>query len=128
MATGTLQVKVSTADGAMPLSGATVRINDALGNELHTLYTDANGVTAMVTLFAPGRNISLNPYASQPAYSLYEVKVNQFGYVPQIVRGVRIYDGESSLLPVNLEPRSEHTDHTVNIIEIPPPRVAGQGY
>jgi len=126
MANGTLQIKVTAAGGTMPLPDATVRISDALGNVVHMLYTDRNGMSPMVTLFAPSRSYSLSPYASHPAYSVYEIKVNHFGYVPQIVRGVRIYEGESTVLPVDLEPRSEHADHTVNIIEIPPPGASGR--
>jgi len=121
MANSTLQVQVSSAVDAATLSDATVSIRDALGNIVHTLYTDGNGMTPIAPLFAPNRKYSLNPYSTHPAYSIYEVRVNNFGYVPQIVRGVQVYEGENSFLPVDLEPRDEHSDHTVNIIEIPPP-------
>ena len=129
MANGTLQIRVSSSIGDMPVSGASVRISDALGNVVHTLYTDKNGLT-MITLFAPGRKKSFTPYSPLPAYSVYEIKVTYYGYVPQIIRGVSIFEGVNSLLPIELEPRNEANYHSdiVNIIEIPPPSVSGRNY
>ncbi|MCL2843636.1 MAG: carboxypeptidase-like regulatory domain-containing protein [Oscillospiraceae bacterium] len=120
---GTLQVKVSTADGTMAVSDAAVKIRDAQGHTVYALTSDANGMTAVVTLFAPSRHFSLSPHTSHLAYSAYEVMVTHPGYIPQFVRGVRVFDGEGSLLPVDLVARTPRTDRgdSVNIVEIPPP-------
>jgi len=132
MTTGTLQVKVTTADGVMPVSDATVKVRDALGHTVHALMTDANGMTIVVALFAPSRTLSLSPHTAHLAYSLYEIMVTHPGYVPQFVRGVQILDGEASLLPVDLVPRTARTDlgDSVNVIELAPmqtpPRGTGQ--
>jgi len=122
MPTGTLQMKISTADGAVPVPDAAVKVRDALGHIVFTLDTDANGMTSVISLFAPSRNLALSPYTSHLAYSLYEVLVTHPGYVPQLVRGVRVFEGEGGLLPVDLVARTARTDHgdSVNVIEIPP--------
>ena len=126
MTTGTLQMRVTTADGAVPVPDATVKVRDGQGHTVEVLSTDANGMTAVVTLFAPSRHFSLSPYTSHLAYSLYEVMVTHLGYIPQFVRGVRVFDGESGLLPVDLVPRTARTDRgdSVNIVELPPPAAA----
>ena len=123
MTSGTLQIKVSTADGTIPVNNASVKVNDALGHIVHILTTDMHGMTATVKLFAPSRKLSLSPYTSHLSYSLYEILVTHPGYVPQIVRGVRVFDGEGGLLPIDLVPRNPRTDlgDSVNVIELSPP-------
>jgi len=130
MPTGTLQIKVSTAEGAIPVANATVKVSDALGHIVFTLDTDSNGMTIVVSLFAPSRKLSLSPYTSHLAYSLYEILVTHPGYIPQIVRGVRVFEGEGGLLPVDLVARTGRTDHgdSINVIEIPPPGASGRGF
>ena len=128
MPTGTLQIKVSTGDGAIPVFDATVKISDALGHIVFTLDTDINGMTTAVSLFAPSRKLSLSPYTSHLAYSLYEVLVTHPGYIPQLIRGVRVLEGEGGLLPVDLVARTARTDRgdSINVIEIPPPGASGR--
>ena len=123
MASGTLQMKVTTGDGAMPVYNANVRVRDALGGIVYALTTNQQGMTEIVSLFAPSREFSMNPYTSHLSYSSYEVLVTHSGYVPQMVRGVRVFEGVSGILPVDLVPRTETTDlgDSVNIIDIPPP-------
>ena len=123
MTTGTLQMRVTTADGAVPVPDATVKVRDGQGHTVEALTTDANGMTAIVTLFAPSRNFSMSPYTSHLAYSIYEVMVTHPGYIPQFVRGVRVFDGEGGLLPVDIVPRTVRTDRgdSVNIVELSPP-------
>jgi len=128
MPTGTLQIKVSTGDGAIPVFDATVKVSDALGHIVFTLDTDINGLTTVVTLFAPSRSLSLSPYTSHLAYSLYEILVTHPGYIPQLIRGVRVFEGEGGLLPVDLVARTARTDRgdSINVIEIPPLGASGR--
>ena len=126
MTTGTLQVKVTTDDGRMPVHNANVRVRDALGGIVYALVTDTAGMTEVVTLFAPSREFSLSPHTSHLAYSAYEILVTHSGYVPQMARGVRVFEGVGGILPIDLVPRTEGTDlgDSVNVIEIPPPTAA----
>jgi len=120
---GTLQIKVSTAEGVVPVFDATVKVSDALGHIVETLTTDTNGMTRVISLFAPSRKLSQSPFTSHLSYSSYQILVTHPGYIPQIVRGVRVFEGEGGLLPVDLVARTARTDRgdSVNIIEIPPP-------
>ena len=122
MPTGTLQVKVTTGDGAVPVSEATVRVRDALGGIAFVLSTDMNGMTTVISLFAPSRKFSMSPHTSHLAYSAYEVLVTHSGFVPQVIRGVRVFEGEGGLLPIDLVARTARTDlgDSVNVIDIPP--------
>ena len=126
MTSGTLQVKVTTADGTMPVPDATVKVRDGLGHTVHALTTDSSGMTIVVSLFAPNRIVSLNPHTAHLASSVYEIMVTHPGYVPQFVRGVHVFEGEGSLLPVDLVPRTVRTDlgDSVNIVDLSPPRAA----
>ena len=130
MSSGTLQISITTGDGAVPVSEATVRIRDALGGIVFVLTSDVEGMTEMVTLFAPSRHFSMSPHTSHLSYSAYEVLVTHPGYVPQVVRGVRVFDGEGGLLPVDLVPRTARTDlgDSVNVIEIPPPGAESRNF
>ena len=129
MTSGTLQMKVTTADGAMPVSDATVKVRDALGHTVYALTTDLNGLTTVVALFAPSRTLSLNPHTAHLAYSLYEIMVTHPGYIPQFVRGVQVFDGEGGVLPVDLIPRTARTDlgDSVNVIELSPMQAPSRG-
>ena len=123
MSKGTLQIKVTTADGRIPVSDANVRVRDAMGGIVYVLTTDANGLTTVVSLFAPSKELSLSPHTSHLSYSSYEIMVTHSGYIPQFVRGVRVFDGVGGLLPVDLSPRTAQTDlgDSVNVVDIPPP-------
>ena len=123
MATGTLQMRVTTGDGRTPVRDANVRVRDALGGIVYALVTDQSGMTPVVPLFAPSKEFSMSPYTSHLSYSSYEVLVTHSGFVPQMVRGVRVFDGVGGILPVDLVPRTQGTDlgDSVNIIDLPPP-------
>ena len=126
MQSGTLQMKISTADGTIPVSGAAVKVSDVIGRVVQTLTTDTSGMTAIISLYAPRRELSLNPHTSHLAYSLYEVMVTHTGFIPHIVRGVSVFDGEGSLLPIDLVPRTSLTEwgDAINVIDLSPPRVS----
>jgi len=87
------------------------------------LTTDINGMTTVASLFAPSKKFSMSPHTSHLAYSAYEILVTHSGFVPQVIRGVRVLEGVGGLLPVDLVARTARTDlgDSVNIIEIPPP-------
>ena len=126
MHSGTLQMKISTAEGTIPVAGAAVKVSDAIGRVVQTLSTDVSGMTAVITLYAPKRELSMNPYTSHLAYSLYEVMVTHTGFIPHIVRGVSVFEGEGSILPVDLVPRTSLTEwgDAINVIDLSPPRAS----
>lgn len=109
--TGYLVVRASTAGGAIPLEGATVKIwNDAQEGEdasdvRYMLRTDRDGNTQHVSLPAPPRVISYTP-GSVP-YALYHVDVTAKGYYPQHFVRVPVYDTVTSIQNAYLIPLPE---------------------
>ena len=106
---GTLSVRAFVARGALPVSGAVVRITGAEEQNrsvIHSLITDRDGVTPPVSLPAPNRNLSLTPHPSATPYALYDIEVSADGYFPKKLVGVPVFPGIYSLQPVNMIPES----------------------
>lgn len=106
---GYLKVKVSTARGAIPLEGATVRVRaEGFGDTgaVYSLETDSSGLTDILPLPAPPRSLSQEPNGSIP-YSLWEVSVFCDGFISAIFSGVPVYTGITSVQNANLVPLPE---------------------
>ncbi len=119
--TGTLQVAVTTASGAVPIPNARVTVYDRDGIELYNLVTDESGNTQRVILYTPDGNLTYDPNYGYPAYAEYTVEVVATGFMPTQIQSVQIFDGVDSTLPVSLGPlpRSGYTPGMEEIIEIP---------
>ncbi len=102
---GYLRIKTAVASGALPISGATVRIRGAdeenLGVE-YTQITDEDGLTATFALPAPSVNYSLIPNPAEVPFGRYDVEVIANGFNTVNVKGVQVFDGISGVLPVNM--------------------------
>jgi hypothetical protein len=121
MGIGTLNVRVTTDSGITPVSNASVVIDDILGYLAHSLITNQYGLTATVELFAPVKNFYTDSFVSGPAYSLYQITVSHPEYKTQIVRGVQVFDGVGSILPVDLMHLGGNVGLTqLDIVDIPP--------
>ena len=105
---GFLRVAVTEANGAIPAEGALVLVTDygAENDVLYLLRTDEGGLTGPVGLPAPPAGDSREPGGEEPA-GLYGVTVRDPGYYPVEAVGVQIYDGVTTVLPVDLVPLSE---------------------
>ena len=106
---GYLKVKLSTARGAIPLEGATVRVRaEGVGNTgaVYSLETDSSGLTDILPLPAPPRSLSQEPNGSIP-YSLWEISVFCDGFISAIFSGVPVYTGITSVQNANLVPLPE---------------------
>lgn len=134
---GYLIVRASTAGGAIPLEGATVKIwrdfpipdegvqqNNHKGDVYRVLRTDRDGNTPRISLITPPKEISYTPGGVPYAY--YHVDVNADGFYPQEFIRVPIYDGITSiqnayLIPIaegnaidGREPLTDRVDESVN--------------
>ena len=104
MAIGYLTMQARTAHEALPLSGVQIMILDSQGNTLYKLVTDESGETQTVPLETLDKSYSLNSsFAGIPFYS-YSVLAQASGFNNLLVSGIPIYDGETAVLPLELEP------------------------
>lgn len=107
MGVGNLLIQVRSADDAVPINGARVRVSDDQGRELYNLITDESGDTEQVSLETVDRSLSLDPNYSGSPYTSYNVEVDADGFNSLLITGVQIFDGENAIQPVALIPMLE---------------------
>ena len=107
----TLQVRVYTARGAIPIQNAVVTITGKNpDNDLqYVTITDANGFSPPVVLPATDRKLTLQPAENIPV-TTYDVLVVAPGYFRVRNRNVPVYGGTSAIQPVELIPLPEMVD------------------
>lgn len=110
---GKIIVEVTTARGAVPLSGVTVVIDrtdgdDFLGRKelVAVRETDESGRTAEVFVPAEERALSLEPGEKDP-FSTYYVSAAEKGFVPVRDRPTDVFANEVSILKIDLVPKAE---------------------
>ncbi|MCH5344752.1 MAG: LysM peptidoglycan-binding domain-containing protein [Acetatifactor sp.] len=124
MAIGYLQIQARTAQDAIPIDGAQVRVLDDEGNTLYRLTTDSSGETQAVPLETLDRNFSQNPNYLGTPYANYGVIVEAEGFEPVSVTEIPIFDGETATLPVMLVPlQDRQTRQAMENISIGSPAV-----
>jgi len=103
---GHLQLRVSTAQTAIPLENAQVIIRaDAAqgGNIVKTLTTDRSGLTPRIPLATVPRALSEVPGNPHPFYT-YHIDVSKEGYYTQYYQNVPVFDGISALQSAEMIP------------------------
>lgn len=103
---GTLLFQVTGGQGAFPIGGATVVITKNLtdGHALSiTTTTDESGKTQEFSLPAPHKNISQTPN-ERDYFATYDAVITAPGYIAVTVRDIPIFDGITTIQPVNLSP------------------------
>ena len=114
---GFLVVNVKTANGAIPIENALVNIYEnkkdggamANGYLLYTLKTNAYGQTEKIALPTKSSSFSMSPGNDRPFYS-YNIFVSSDGYFDSDVINVPIFQGITSIQPINLLPVSEYSN------------------
>lgn len=112
---GKLAVRTFTAGGALPLSGAIVRIRGAVeeNSEVeYSLITDMDGLTEEIELPAPSALLSQAPNPSEPSYGVYDVEVSAADYYTKRIRNIAIFENTKTILPVNMIPREIVNNNT----------------
>lgn len=105
MASGRLVVQTYLANDAIPVTGALVRVegeDEGYSGRWHSRFTDIDGITDAIILPTPQRGYSMAPGAPEQPYANYRVTVLKDGYYTKTVSGVAIFDGVTTLLPVNM--------------------------
>ena len=117
-AIGFMEVIVKTANGAIPIENARVSIYEHLpaegseqsgdkGNILYSLLTDTSGRTPRVALSAKDKSLSTE-YGNKNPYKTYSIAVEKDGYYTNRYTGVPVFQGITSLQPVDLVPLLEY--------------------
>ena len=112
--TGYLVARVSTASSAIPLEGATVTVRGNLPNfssVIVKLETGRDGLTPKISLAAPPKSNTEAP-GLEPQFSTYNMEVQLDGYFPATAQQIPIFDGITSVQPINLIPlpKNGYTD------------------
>ena len=101
-----------TADRALPVAGATVKIYERGSEEaLFTLLTNTVGETAVIPLETPAAETSLSPGALRP-FADYRVTVDADGYYPLKTEHIPMFAGVATTLPARLIPKSAYDSQT----------------
>ena len=107
---GFLIIKVSTANGTIPIENASVIVqgkDEYNQNILLSLLTDRDGLTDRIPLPAPSSNLSQAPTPSQKPYSTYNIDVFKEGYYPQHYNGVPIFQNVTAVQNAHIIPFAE---------------------
>lgn len=116
---GTLFFQVWGPQGAFPIANATVTLTKDLGDGQQfsfTALTDENGKTTPLSLPAPSRTLSQKP-GSGNVFSVYQAKVSAPGYLPISIHNLPVFDGVTTIQPVNLSPDFGQTSLVSEIID-----------
>jgi hypothetical protein len=112
-----MQVFTVLGAGAVPIENAEVTIvgsGDIVAPVSRTVMTDENGQTPVVTVLAPNREFSLDPYYKGLPYSTYSVNIKKEGFSTLQVLRVQVFAEELSFLPMRMIPLLEgETDKTI---------------
>ncbi len=109
-ALGVLEVWVTTASSALPLSGAHVTVSYDTPDGRTVQYigvTDESGRTAPIPLPAVGAEESLSQEGAVAPFTLYNVEVFADRYYRVENIGVPMYGGVRAVLPVRMIPLPE---------------------
>ena len=101
---GTLFFQVTGGQGAFPVPDAAVTITRALDDRLGisvTVTTDESGKTPPISLPAPSRTLSQSPN-NGIVFAAYQAKVSAPGYITTEIRDLPVFDGVTTIQPVNL--------------------------
>ncbi len=99
-----LTIDVFTANRAIPIANAVIRIKNPQDNSvLAVLTTDENGSTKQIRLAAPSSELSQTPQFTNP-YVNYYADVRADGFVPQNDLRIQLFGGQNTRLPANLIP------------------------
>lgn len=107
---GTLLFQVTGGQSAFPIKAANIVISKDL-DETHTFSinttTDESGKTEELALPAPNKSLSQHPGGGD-VFSTYRARVTSPGYITVEILDIPIFDGITTIQPVNLSPDLNH--------------------
>lgn len=120
---GRLQLRVSTAQAALPVAGASVvvfqrRSDQERGELLYSVQTDESGLTPEMVLPTTLKEESEHPGGTP--FVEYEVQVQQTGFQPIWFQGIPVFDGITTVQPAAMIPLPDSGERTTPIQVVPP--------
>ena len=100
---GRLRVQISTGRGSFPVGGARVEVTRDLNGGRQVFYradSDRSGIVTGITLPALAGS-------DRAGGTEYQVWVEHPTYLPVTGREIQVYPGVETVLPVDLQPRTE---------------------
>ena len=116
---GTLLFQVAGGQGVFPVPNAKVSITKALNDRLTlsiAVLTDESGKTVPISLPAPNKVLSQSPN-NGIVYASYEAEVTAEGYLPTEIKNLPVFDGVTTIQPVNLTTDFGQPPNAINEIE-----------
>lgn len=104
---GTARFRTYTARGALPVKGARIVVSREIGGRQHVFYTlttDESGLSPIISLPAPPKELSESPDSPVTPYATYDVQVSAGGYDEVLVRSIPIFEGVQSVQRIALVP------------------------
>ena len=128
MSKGSIQIYVSAAGQAAPLSGAALTVLDENGAALAHPTTDADGFAEVPDLPAPDASYSLDETnTTVRPYALYGIEAALDGWQTTVIDNVQVFDGQATvariaLLPAGALPASARSGGGAapEVVTIPP--------
>lgn len=119
MGQGYLVVNLFLADHALPAGNITVLVRDNVGNLLHTLTADRNGVTEKVALDAPDTRSTFDPYRRTLRFATYDIEIPfSPGLKRVIIHDIEIFDTITTIQQIQMHPAIEGDTPAQNTDEI----------
>ncbi|MDD6065977.1 MAG: peptidoglycan-binding protein [Firmicutes bacterium] len=117
MATGKLQIQVTSQLRATPVEDAVVDISSTGEPDqvLEELKTDSVGRVDTLDLEAPPEEYSLEPGGMQP-YSEYNIRISAPGFEPVTISGAEILANQTAIQDIRLRPLSEPEEYETIVI------------
>ena len=106
---GTLNVRTSIASGAVPVPKTVIRIFGADEYNRYVEYsilTDVDGSTQRITLPAPAKVFSTEPFSPEVPYALYDIEASRDGYYTKRISNVAIFPDTNTSQIINMIPIS----------------------
>lgn len=114
---GSLQVRVTSSQGLIPVRNAkvTISLSSAPNTILAEETTNEIGRTTPIELPTPPLEYSLQPDSPQP-YSNYNISVTAEGYAPVLVEDSELLANEESIQPIQMNPLFQGTQQNDIVI------------
>lgn len=119
---GTLQVNVFSQNNYLPITNATVTIQNTLPQNQtvsEQLSTDSSGQTETISLPTPPLEYSLTPESSMP-YAEYNITVSAPGYETTVLTGAQILPDVKSIQDIRMVPLPDTEEPMDQDIDIDP--------